>query len=322
MAVDRGAPGAEAVRRRSDHAGRGTRVRRQRTPARGVREPSTPRSERSTVSTLAAATTPSFVSPAGSRASRPPGGTPLRRRSTGSTPGGSVPCPTIRRRADGGEFAAAVLWAIGQALADPARLQQLRDELGEHERHRADDRGGDRHGEHEHGDDDHPGDDQDHAGGGPPPGRNLAESFWNARPELDRIRQAAHARARSADAVLGAVLARVSMLIPPTMRVDTGVVVPAPLNTYVGLVAQSGGGQDLRRGGGARPASRSSAPTSSSTCRSAPARARSSCSTSGCSRSSPTARRSRSSAARRPAFCSRSTRARRSARWAAGTARC
>ena len=35
-----------------------------------------------------------------------------------------------------------------------------------------------------------------------------------ARPELGRIRQAAHARARSADAVLGAVLARVSMLHP------------------------------------------------------------------------------------------------------------
>lgn len=73
--------------------------------------------------------------------------------------------------------------------------------------------------------------------------RNLPEEFWTARPELDRIRTAAHARARSADAVLGAVLARVSMLTPPTLRVDTGVVIPAPVNTYVGLVAQSGGGK-------------------------------------------------------------------------------
>jgi Bifunctional DNA primase/polymerase, N-terminal len=133
------------------------------------------------------------------------------------------------RRRDGGEFGAAVLWAIGQALADPERIKALRDELG--------DRTTSSDQPPPHTDDDAPPED--------PRGsfRNLPEQFWTARPELGRIRDAAHARARSADAVLGAVLARVAMMVPPTLRVDTGVVNPACLNTYVGLVAQSGGGK-------------------------------------------------------------------------------
>jgi hypothetical protein len=143
-------------------------------------------------------------------------------------------------RVEGGEFGAAVVWAIGQTLADPERVQQLRDELddnsvGDRRRH---DRDGDVRDHYQDDGDRGPDNDEPE-----PPRRNLGAEFWCSRPELGRIRQAAHARARSADAVLGAVLARVSMLVAPTSRVDTGVVIPAPLNTYVGLVAQSGGGK-------------------------------------------------------------------------------
>jgi hypothetical protein len=137
-----------------------------------------------------------------------------------------------RAQIEGGEFEAAMLWAIGQALADPERIQRLRDEPPHH--HDGDP------GPEWHGDDEPPRGDSP---GRPPAARNLPEKFWQTRPELARIRQAAHARARSADAVFGAVLARISMVVPPTLRVDTGVVIPAPLNTYIGLVAQSGGGK-------------------------------------------------------------------------------
>ncbi len=152
------------------------------------------------------------------------------------------------RRADGGEFASAVLWAIGQAPADPQRLEQLRAELGartmdlDHDRGRDDHRDGDDHRDQQHGDDDHPGDDQDPAD---PCGsaRNLPEAFWDARPELGRIRQAAHAASLSADAVLGAALARVATLAPPTLTMDTGFGMPASMNVVIGLVGPSGAGK-------------------------------------------------------------------------------
>jgi hypothetical protein len=76
-----------------------------------------------------------------------------------------------------------------------------------------------------------------------PPGGNLPEEFWAARPMLGHIRSAAHSRACSADAVLGVLLARLSSCVPGGLRVDTGVRVPTPLSTYSVLLGDSGTGK-------------------------------------------------------------------------------
>ena len=62
---------------------------------------------------------------------------------------------------------------------------------------------------------------------------NLPESFWEALPVLRHIRQAAHCRCTSADAVLGAVMARLAAMWPPWYRIDTGSKNPASANLYV-----------------------------------------------------------------------------------------
>lgn len=72
---------------------------------------------------------------------------------------------------------------------------------------------------------------------------NLPEEFWSARPVLEHIRAAAHARNRSADAVLHAVLARLAARMPHTVRVETGVGSPAVLNYFVCLVGPSSAGK-------------------------------------------------------------------------------
>lgn len=72
---------------------------------------------------------------------------------------------------------------------------------------------------------------------------NLPDSFWNARPALRHIRQAAHARARSADAVLGCVLARISALTHPSVRIPPIVGTSSALNIYTALVGPSGTGK-------------------------------------------------------------------------------
>ncbi len=74
------------------------------------------------------------------------------------------------------------------------------------------------------------------------PATNLPEEFWTARPSLARIRQAAHSRHRSADAVFHVVLARVSGMIEPA-RIDTGVGSPASLNYFAALIGPSGAGK-------------------------------------------------------------------------------
>lgn len=78
-----------------------------------------------------------------------------------------------------------------------------------------------------------------------PPGAttNLPGEFWRSRDSLKRIQDAAHAAFRSADAVLGAVLARLASMLPPKLRVDTGVGVPASLNLFVVLCGASGSGK-------------------------------------------------------------------------------
>jgi hypothetical protein len=72
---------------------------------------------------------------------------------------------------------------------------------------------------------------------------NLSDDFWNARPALQHIRQAAHSRTRSADAVLAFVLARVATLVPPTTTLPPIVGSAASLNHFGAVVASSGGGK-------------------------------------------------------------------------------
>jgi hypothetical protein len=72
---------------------------------------------------------------------------------------------------------------------------------------------------------------------------NLPDEFWDSREILSAIRDAAHQRARSADAVLGVLLARLSSLLPGSLRVDTGVGMPVALNYYTILLGNSAAGK-------------------------------------------------------------------------------
>lgn len=74
-------------------------------------------------------------------------------------------------------------------------------------------------------------------------GINLPREFWGARRLLGHCQQAAHARGRSADAVLGALLARLSSLVPGNLRVDSGIGTPASLNMFSILMGPSGTGK-------------------------------------------------------------------------------
>ncbi|CAM3283798.1 bifunctional DNA primase/polymerase [Mycobacterium intermedium] len=72
---------------------------------------------------------------------------------------------------------------------------------------------------------------------------NLPEEFWAAHPVLTHIRDAAHRGLNSADAVLGAILARLAAHVDPAVTVDTGIKAPMPLSMFVGLVSSAGGGK-------------------------------------------------------------------------------
>lgn len=71
---------------------------------------------------------------------------------------------------------------------------------------------------------------------------NLPEDFWGARPVLKHILMAAQARVISPDAVLACLLARVSSMIPPSVRVDTGIAL-ASLNIFSVVVGDSSAGK-------------------------------------------------------------------------------
>jgi len=142
------------------------------------------------------------------------------------------------RRIDGNEFGAAIAWATAQASLDTTRVTEIRKEVEKHK-----------------------------AQNGPPvltplgpPGnvdpetgeitdatprdrRNLPEEFWNARPVLQHIRQAAHSRIRSADAVLLFTLARTAAIVSPNVALPAIVGGRASLNFLGGVVASSGGGK-------------------------------------------------------------------------------
>lgn len=71
----------------------------------------------------------------------------------------------------------------------------------------------------------------------------LPDAFWRSRESLSRIRQAAHARVRSADVVFLGLLCRLSAMVPHTLRADTGIGQPASLNLFAAIVGPSGGGK-------------------------------------------------------------------------------
>lgn len=77
---------------------------------------------------------------------------------------------------------------------------------------------------------------------------NLPDDFWAERDVLRHIRQAAHARARSADAVLAVALARVAALVPPAVVLPGLVGERGSLNLAVGLVGGSGTGKTSAMG--------------------------------------------------------------------------
>jgi len=72
---------------------------------------------------------------------------------------------------------------------------------------------------------------------------NLPDTFWRARTELEHIRQAAHSRQRSADGVLGCVLARIAAFTPPCWKLPAIVGAESTLATYAVLVGPSGAGK-------------------------------------------------------------------------------
>jgi hypothetical protein len=71
----------------------------------------------------------------------------------------------------------------------------------------------------------------------------LPKDFWDARPELKLIRQAAHSRGRSADAVLGALLTRIAAGVPWELRIPPVVGAQAPLTLYTALIGPPGMGK-------------------------------------------------------------------------------
>jgi hypothetical protein len=81
--------------------------------------------------------------------------------------------------------------------------------------------------------------------GTPPaePSRWLPDHFWNARPYLNHIRQAAWSRTTSPDAVLAAVLARVSANTNHQLAIPPIVGSAGSLNFYAAIIAPSGAGK-------------------------------------------------------------------------------
>jgi hypothetical protein len=133
-------------------------------------------------------------------------------------------------RLDGSEFGAAIRWATAQATLDPARIEQIKAETKTTAPAQVPT---------------------------PPPNidpdtgeilqphntRNLPDAFWEARPELHHIRQAAHSRLTSADAVLICTLARITTLIPPSNVLPAIIGGEVSANLFGSIVDPSGGGK-------------------------------------------------------------------------------
>lgn len=76
-----------------------------------------------------------------------------------------------------------------------------------------------------------------------PPEVFLSPEFFESRASLRHIRDAAIASFAAPDAVLAAALARVSANIPPSVRVNTGIMSPIPMHLYAVLASVSGAGK-------------------------------------------------------------------------------
>ena len=76
-----------------------------------------------------------------------------------------------------------------------------------------------------------------------PSSTNLPDEFWQARPKLTHIQQAAHNRRVSADAVLLAVLSRLCVQVPPSVNLPAVIGSAASLNMIGAIVAESGIGK-------------------------------------------------------------------------------
>jgi hypothetical protein len=74
---------------------------------------------------------------------------------------------------------------------------------------------------------------------------NIPTWFWDLRPELGKIRDAAHAETCGADVVFHSVLARLASMIPHTLRMFTGVGNESGtnLNYFVAVMGQPGMGK-------------------------------------------------------------------------------
>lgn len=68
----------------------------------------------------------------------------------------------------------------------------------------------------------------------------IPDAFWNARPELQAIRQAAHSRVVSPDAVLGAVLATIGASARPGLTLPPTVASRKPPSIAAGLIGPPG----------------------------------------------------------------------------------
>lgn len=76
----------------------------------------------------------------------------------------------------------------------------------------------------------------------------LPETFWNARPVFQHIRQAAHSQGCSGDTVLYSILARMSGMISHHIRAVTGIGGRASLNVFAAMVGTSGAGKSISAG--------------------------------------------------------------------------
>jgi len=71
----------------------------------------------------------------------------------------------------------------------------------------------------------------------------LDDNFWDARPHLAHIRQAAHSRIVSAEAVLHACLARIAAITPHTTRLPPTIASTCPLSYFAALVGGPSSGK-------------------------------------------------------------------------------
>ena len=77
---------------------------------------------------------------------------------------------------------------------------------------------------------------------------NLSDEFWESRPWLTHIRDAAWSRGNSPDAVFGAILTRYATVIPPNYQIPAMVGTQATFDHLSVLVAESSGGKSTAMG--------------------------------------------------------------------------